>query len=85
MTLANKSSKAATVGKSCVALPLSTPHLMRERQVLQFYPVSRAELWNRVRDGRFPKPVKLSPKISAWRSGDILRVLQDCGCVEGAA
>ncbi|MEL7638443.1 MAG: AlpA family phage regulatory protein [Solidesulfovibrio sp.] len=66
-------------------LPLTTPHLLRERQVLQHFPVSRSELWNRVRDGRFPAPVKLSPKVAAWRSVDVLRVLEEYGCVDGAA
>lgn len=75
-----------TAKKSTVApLPLTTPHLLRERQVLQHFPVSRSELWNRVREGRFPAPVKLSRKIAAWRSQDILQVLQEYGCVDGAA
>lgn len=29
-------------------------------------PVSRATLWNMVKDGRFPKPVKLSGGFAAW-------------------
>lgn len=74
-----------TAKKPTVApLPLSIPHLMRERQVLQHFPVSRSELWNRVREGRFPAPIKLSPKVAAWRSQDILRVLQEYG-VEAVA
>lgn len=65
-------------------LPLTTPHLLRERQVLQHFPVSRSELWARVREGRFPAPVKLSRKIAAWRSQDILEVLREYG-VEAVA
>jgi len=66
-------------------LPLSVPHLLRERQVLLYVPISRADLWNRVRDGRFPRPIKLSAKVSAWRSGDVLQVLRECGCLEEVA
>jgi len=85
MANAKESAKKATVVKKVVAqLPLEVPHLLRERQVLQFFPVSRGELWLRVKDGRFPRPVKLSPKISAWRSNDILAVLREHG-VEAVA
>lgn len=85
MNISKKSSaKAIVLEKSVVALPLSTPHFLRERQVLLYFPVSRAELWNRVRDGRFPKPLKLSPKVAVWKSHDILQFLQDTGCVEAA-
>ena len=31
-------------------------------------PVSRATFWRMVKDGRFPKPVKLSTGFAAWRS-----------------
>lgn len=67
------------VNKKSAPLPLSVPHFLRERQVLQYYPVSRGELWNRVKNGSFPQPVKLSPKVAAWRSIDILQVLQQHG------
>lgn len=35
------------------------------------YPVSKSTWWNGVRDGRFPKPVKLSIRCTAWRASDI--------------
>lgn len=34
-------------------------------------PVSRSTWWAGVKDGRFPKPVKLGPRITAWRAEDI--------------
>ena len=37
-------------------------------------PVSKSTWWAGVKDGRFPKPVKLGPRITAWRVEDI-RVL----------
>ncbi|MCU7876789.1 MAG: AlpA family phage regulatory protein [Candidatus Thiodiazotropha sp. (ex Lucinoma borealis)] len=40
------------------------------------YPVSRSTWWNGVKDGRFPKPVKLGPRTTAWRVEDI-RILID--------
>ena len=34
-------------------------------------PVSRSTWWAGVKSGRFPAPVKLGPRITAWRSEDI--------------
>lgn len=34
-------------------------------------PFSKATLWRKVRDGQFPKPLKVSDAITAWRVGDI--------------
>jgi prophage regulatory protein len=41
------------------------------------YPVSRSTWWQGVRDGRFPKPVKLSKRCSAWRVTDIKALVED--------
>ena len=29
-------------------------------------PISKSHLWNMVKDGRFPRPVKLSERCTAW-------------------
>ena len=34
-------------------------------------PVSRSTWWAGVKSGRFPKPIKLGPRITAWRVEDI--------------
>jgi hypothetical protein len=34
-------------------------------------PVSRSTWWAGVRSGRYPQPVKLGPRITAWRVEDI--------------
>lgn len=41
-------------------------------------PIGRSTWWQGVRDGRYPKPVKLGPRITAWRVEDI-RALMDRG------
>jgi prophage regulatory protein len=38
-------------------------------------PVSRSTWWAGVKSGRFPAPVKLGPRITAWRSADIQRLI----------
>lgn len=34
-------------------------------------PVSRSSWWAGVKSGRYPKPVKLGPRTTAWRIEDI--------------
>ena len=34
-------------------------------------PVSKSTWWAGVKDGRFPKPIKLGLRITAWRVEDI--------------
>jgi len=44
-------------------------------------PVSKSTWWDGVRSGRFPKPVKLGPRTTAWRVEDIrafILMLPDC-------
>jgi prophage regulatory protein len=46
--------------------------LLRLGQVLSLFPVSRSTWYQGIATGRFPKPIKLSQRISAWRLRDIL-------------
>ena len=38
-------------------------------------PFSSATLWRKCKAGQFPKPVKLSERVTAWRVGDIRQFL----------
>ena len=48
---------------------------VRLPEILKVFPVSKSTWWAGVKDGRFPKPVKLSPKITAWRVEDIRELI----------
>jgi len=50
---------------------------VRLPQILAVYPVSKSTWWNGVKEGRFPSGVKLGPRITAWRSEDIRRLIQE--------
>jgi prophage regulatory protein len=39
--------------------------------------VSRATWWAGVKSGRFPAPVKLGARITAWRESDIQRLIDN--------
>ena len=58
-------------------LPLSG--FMRLPQILQLIPISKSAWWQGCRDGRFPKPVKLGPKTTAWRVEDIAALIERIG------
>ena len=40
-------------------------------------PFSPSTLWRRVRASTFPRPIRLSPQVTAWRVGDIRAWLKD--------
>ncbi len=40
-------------------------------------PVSRATWYQGIKDGRFPKPVKLGARIAVWRVEDIRALIED--------
>ncbi|HXO68796.1 MAG TPA: AlpA family phage regulatory protein [Bradyrhizobium sp.] len=40
-------------------------------------PVSRSTWWAGVKSGRFPAPVKLGPRITAWHYRDIEKLLSN--------
>lgn len=44
-------------------------------------PVSKSAWWQGIRDGRFPKPVKLTRRTSAWRVEDIRELIDRLGDV----
>lgn len=49
---------------------------IRLPQVLEFIPVSKSTWWDGIKTGRFPKPVKLSERVTAWRAEDIHALIQ---------
>jgi len=43
----------------------------RKQGIPGIVPVSKAAWYAGIKEGRYPKPVKLSEKTSAWRASDI--------------
>lgn len=40
-------------------------------------PVSKSTWWAGVKEGRYPEPVKLGRRITAWRVEDIRKLIED--------
>lgn len=50
---------------------------VRQSQLIPIIlPFSSATLWRKVKNGEFPRPVKLSERITAWRVQDIRAWMQ---------
>jgi predicted DNA-binding transcriptional regulator AlpA len=58
---------------------ISQKGFLRLPQVLALVPVSRSTWWAGCKTGRFPKPVKLGPRTTAWRAEDIAALLEQLG------
>ncbi len=44
--------------------------------VLSLIPVGKTTWWKGIKSGRFPKPVKLGPNMTAWRVEDIRDLIE---------
>ena len=55
---------------------ISSNALLRLPQVLALIPVSRSAWWAGCKSGRYPKPVKLGPRTTAWKAADIAALLE---------
>lgn len=49
---------------------------LRLPDILRLYPVSKSTLWAQVKEGHFPKPVKLSARITAWSIESVREFLE---------
>lgn len=63
---------------------------LREKQIVPaLIPVSRAEWWKGVKEGRYPAGLKISRNVTAWRKQDIQdlmrRIDREAERVGGAA
>ena len=52
---------------------------LRLPQVLALFPISKTSWWEGCKEGRFPKPVKLGPRTTAWKAEDIAALVQSLG------
>ena len=58
---------------------------LRLPEVLRLYPVSRSTWWAGVRAGRYPQPVKLGERCTAWRAVDIIDLIERTASAKAAA
>jgi prophage regulatory protein len=49
----------------------------RKRGIEAILPIGRSTLLAGVKSGKYPKPVKLSERTTAWRKADIMALLEN--------
>jgi prophage regulatory protein len=49
---------------------------VRERQLLQILPFGKTKLWELVRDEKFPKPIRFTAGVTAWKENEVLAWLR---------
>ena len=59
--------------------PIPSTGFLRLPQVLKIVPISRSAWWEGCKTGRFPKPVKLGPRTTAWKAEDIAALVKQLG------
>lgn len=57
---------------------------VRKPTILRFIPVSDSTWWEGVRTGKYPKPIKLGPRTTAWRAEDIHALIKSLANPEAA-
>ncbi len=55
----------------------NTSRYLRLPEVLEVFPVSKSTWFQGVKDGRYPSPLKLSKRCSAWALEDIHALIKD--------
>lgn len=48
----------------------------KTKGIAPIIPVGRSTWWKGVKEGRFPKPIKLSAAVTVWRSEDIKALVE---------
>lgn len=68
--------------KECTVNNNTTTHgtkLLRLPQVLQLFPVSKSSWYQGIAEGRYPKPIKLGVRSSAWKASEIQTLIDTLG------
>jgi predicted DNA-binding transcriptional regulator AlpA len=55
---------------------LRLPQILGSSTNYPLIPVSKSTWWAGIKTGRFPKPVKLGPRTSAWSVKDIRALIE---------
>ena len=55
--------------------PISPDRLIRLPEVLRIIPVGKSTWHDGVREGRYPAPIKISPRVSCYRLSSILSLV----------
>ncbi len=55
---------------------------VRLPQVLALIPIGKTQFWKGIKEGKFPAPIKLGARTSAWKVEDIRALIEKLGTIE---
>jgi predicted DNA-binding transcriptional regulator AlpA len=64
------------MSKDQIQIRIPATGFLRLHQVLLIIPVGKSSWWRGVKAGRYPKPVKIAPRTTAWRAEDITALVE---------
>lgn len=56
---------------------------IRIKEILKIFPIGKSTWWDGVKEGRFPKPIKLGLRTTAWKVEDIKFLIASYNCKGG--
>ncbi|WP_051294915.1 helix-turn-helix transcriptional regulator [Maridesulfovibrio bastinii] len=57
---------------------------LRLPEVLTFIPISKSTWWDGIQKGKFPKGIKLTAGVTAWKVEDIRKLIEEFSHQEAA-
>lgn len=74
--------RGSTSSRQALAFPAQG--FLRQSQIVgKIIPVGATTLWRWVNAGKFPKPIKLSERVTAWRCEDVRAWMDQQGAEGG--
>ena len=53
--------------------------LLRIPQVMELTGLAKSTVWLWVKEGKLPKPIKLSPRVSVWKESELMAFINGVG------
>jgi len=60
-------------------MQITSTGFVRLRQVLAVLPISRSSWWAGIQSGKYPRPVRLAERTTAWKVEDIHALIERLG------
>lgn len=70
-------------GERRAAAPLFTERFLRLDEVMALCGKSRSSIYEAIKEGKFPAPVKLQGRSSAWVGSEVQQWIQACIAARG--
>ena len=64
---------------SAVMHNIQNERLLRVKEVSELVGIGKSTVWAWVKEGKFPKPVKLSDRVTVWRESEVQTFISKAG------